>query len=181
MTRPLWTRYEQPIQLYTLQLSSLRKQLQRLCTHSFHMVKFVRRWTPKLFRQHRKSKKTWKIMTLRYRSTTVCSIESVCLNCCSLCSAHSLTGSLLEEAHSLKTSILELTRPLDLASTLQEKDSTGTPRSQILPMFSACLPVLRARVDNLTVAQQLVEGAKENYAMSLQMEILGLDDSEDDT
>lgn len=73
----------------------------------------------------------------------------------------------------LESSILRITseRPDD-----QDLGETGnsTARSQILGVFSACLPVLRARISNLSMAQDLIDGAQENLSISLRMESLGL-------
>ncbi|KAG6810744.1 hypothetical protein H0H92_010488 [Tricholoma furcatifolium] len=58
-----------------------------------------------------------------------------------------------------------------------------TAQTQILRVFKACLPVLRARIANIAMAQDLVDGARENLSISLRMESLGLlggDDEDDD-
>ncbi|KAG6919739.1 hypothetical protein DXG01_001573 [Tephrocybe rancida] len=47
-------------------------------------------------------------------------------------------------------------------------------QAQIIGVFQACLPVLRARIANLAMAQELVDGAQENVSISLRMESLGL-------
>jgi hypothetical protein len=44
--------------------------------------------------------------------------------------------------------------------------------SQIRPILAACLPILRARIVNLTTAQSLVESSKDNLEMILQLERL---------
>jgi len=46
--------------------------------------------------------------------------------------------------------------------------------SPIRPILAACLPVLRARIANLTVAQNLVDSSKDNLEMTLQLESLRL-------
>jgi len=51
-----------------------------------------------------------------------------------------------------------------------------TAREQIISVFAACLPVLKARIANLSMAQDLVDGALENASLSLQMESLGIAD-----
>jgi len=98
----------------------------------------------------------------------------------------------LEELHTeaveLEASILKLTatpesesgsdRERDLAQQGGQKESEGSQssaREQIMGMFAACLPVLRARISNLTMAQELIDGAQENLSISLRMESLGLD------
>jgi hypothetical protein len=49
----------------------------------------------------------------------------------------------------------------------------NTAREQIISIFAACLPVLKARIANLSMAQDLVDSALENASLSLQMESLG--------
>lgn len=49
-----------------------------------------------------------------------------------------------------------------------------SPHSQITGVFAACLPILRARIANLTLAQELVDGGLENASLSLRMESMGL-------
>ncbi len=46
--------------------------------------------------------------------------------------------------------------------------------SELKRVFSACLPVLRARIANLTMAQDLIDSAQENLSISLRMENLGI-------
>ncbi|KAF9462016.1 hypothetical protein BDZ94DRAFT_1310037 [Collybia nuda] len=77
------------------------------------------------------------------------------------------------EAVELESSILRLTsqRPDDQEPT---SENNSTARSQILSVFAACLPVLRARISNLSMAQDLIDGAQENLSISLRMESLGL-------
>jgi hypothetical protein len=58
--------------------------------------------------------------------------------------------------------------------------STGTqqkqsPRSQIVGVIAACLPVIRARKSNLLMAQELIDSALENLSITLRMESLGLE------
>ncbi|KAG6856997.1 hypothetical protein H0H87_011091 [Tephrocybe sp. NHM501043] len=91
--------------------------------------------------------------------------------------------SLHTEALSLEASILELTAiPLkhnhqsdetSEPSPIPEQDESGA-QAQIVGVFSACLPVVRARIANLAMAQELVDGAQENVSISLRMESLGL-------
>ena len=47
--------------------------------------------------------------------------------------------------------------------------------SELKRVFAACLPVLRARIANLTMAQDLIDNAQENISISLRMENLGID------
>ncbi|KAJ3998337.1 hypothetical protein F5050DRAFT_1745532 [Lentinula boryana] len=61
-------------------------------------------------------------------------------------------------------------------------DSTAqsaAARSQIAPVFKACLPIIRARGQNITMAQQLVEGAKQNLSMTVHLQSLGLGSDDD--
>ncbi|RDB19934.1 hypothetical protein Hypma_012941 [Hypsizygus marmoreus] len=75
------------------------------------------------------------------------------------------------EAVELETSILKLTSS---KSDQPDVDSDSMAHSQILGVFSACLPVLHARISNLIMAQELIDGAQENLSISLRMESLGL-------
>ncbi|KAG6854450.1 hypothetical protein C0991_006529 [Blastosporella zonata] len=88
------------------------------------------------------------------------------------------------EALSLELSILKLTESSPPPSgsgdnlgteetTKQDSEGLGA-QAQILGVFQACLPVLRARIANLAMAQELVDGAQENVSISLRMESLGL-------
>ncbi|KAF7775692.1 hypothetical protein Agabi119p4_4085 [Agaricus bisporus var. burnettii] len=54
----------------------------------------------------------------------------------------------------------------------QETDSA---RAQILGVFQACLPVLSARIANLSMAQELIDNAQENFSLALRMEDMGID------
>lgn len=54
----------------------------------------------------------------------------------------------------------------------QDADSA---RAQILGVFEACLPVLRARIANLSMAQELIDSAQENFSLALRMESMGID------
>lgn len=54
----------------------------------------------------------------------------------------------------------------------QETDSA---RAQILGVFQACLPVLGARIANLSMAQELIDSAQENFSLSLRMEDMGIE------
>ena len=77
------------------------------------------------------------------------------------------------EASDLESSILTLT------SSTPANDDTATEssssRGQIMSVIAACLPVLHARMANLTMAQDLIDSAQENLSISLRMESLGLD------
>ncbi|KAF5371342.1 hypothetical protein D9758_004183 [Tetrapyrgos nigripes] len=61
---------------------------------------------------------------------------------------------------------------------MAESESTAA-RSQLIPVFTTCLPILRARKANIAMAQQLVEGAKEMLGMTLHLESLGFEDGDD--
>lgn len=58
-------------------------------------------------------------------------------------------------------------------------DKPASPKhaahSELKRVFAACMPVLRARVANLTMAQDLIDSAQENISISLRMENLGID------
>ncbi|KAG6897178.1 hypothetical protein C0992_003567 [Termitomyces sp. T32_za158] len=55
-----------------------------------------------------------------------------------------------------------------------DPDAEAEAQAQVLGVFRACLPVLRARIANLSMARELVDGARENTSISLRMESLGL-------
>ncbi|KAJ3811988.1 hypothetical protein F5876DRAFT_75287 [Lentinula aff. lateritia] len=59
---------------------------------------------------------------------------------------------------------------------------SAAARSQIAPIFAACLPIIHARGRNIVMAQQLVEGAKQNLSMTVHLQSLGIgeDDNDDD-
>jgi hypothetical protein len=78
------------------------------------------------------------------------------------------------EAVKLESSILQLTSPRPSSPSATTNSDPDTARSQILGVFSACLPVIRARISNISMAQDLIDGALENLSISLRMESLGL-------
>ncbi|KAF9478392.1 hypothetical protein BDN70DRAFT_879996 [Pholiota conissans] len=51
---------------------------------------------------------------------------------------------------------------------------TSAAHSQVSSVFASCLPVLRARIANLTMAQELIDTALENVALGLRMESMGI-------
>jgi hypothetical protein len=51
--------------------------------------------------------------------------------------------------------------------------------STLKSVFAACLPVLKAREDNLLLALQLLEGSKDNFAITMHLRSLEMDDDED--
>ncbi|KAF9067671.1 hypothetical protein BDP27DRAFT_1225546 [Rhodocollybia butyracea] len=91
-------------------------------------------------------------------------------------------GVLLMEAFELESAILRLTSKSSLTSPDDDgvQLQSAAARSQIAPIFSACLPIIRARAGNLAMAQQLVEGAKQNLSMSVHLESLGIGGDEGD-
>ncbi|KAJ7506548.1 hypothetical protein B0H11DRAFT_2219247 [Mycena galericulata] len=80
--------------------------------------------------------------------------------------------NLQREKAQLHASIVALTQEED-GVDLQEEEPSA--RAQMMHVFSACLPVLQARAANLQMAHELLEGAKENLAMSLHLESLEFD------
>ncbi|THU91904.1 hypothetical protein K435DRAFT_862991 [Dendrothele bispora CBS 962.96] len=73
------------------------------------------------------------------------------------------------------------TEPKEPSAETREKEAeAAVARSQIAPIFDACLPILRARKANIEMAQQLVEGAKEMLAMTLHLESLGSENGDGD-
>ncbi|KAF9534573.1 hypothetical protein CPB83DRAFT_842538, partial [Crepidotus variabilis] len=53
-------------------------------------------------------------------------------------------------------------------------DSEPSARTQISTVFSACLPVIKARIANLSMAQELMDMALENASLTLRMESMGI-------
>ncbi|KAH9482336.1 hypothetical protein JR316_0004434 [Psilocybe cubensis] len=85
------------------------------------------------------------------------------------------------EATSLQSSIINLTKPLENNTDEGDDESANdgdvsSARSQVNGVFSACLPVLRARLANLSMAQDLIDSALENVSLGLRMESMGLTD-----
>ncbi|KIK64757.1 hypothetical protein GYMLUDRAFT_71163 [Collybiopsis luxurians FD-317 M1] len=64
-------------------------------------------------------------------------------------------------------------------SAQPQSEAEAQPRSQIAPVFSACLPIVRARARNIGMAQQLVEGAKQNLRVTVALESMGIGDGSD--
>jgi len=83
----------------------------------------------------------------------------------------SLEG-LQKEARNLQSLIIKLTNTIDEMNTATL--DAFSPHSQITGVFAACLSILRARIANLTLAQELVDGGLENASLSLRMESMGL-------
>ncbi|KAJ7118566.1 hypothetical protein C8R43DRAFT_1091037 [Mycena crocata] len=87
--------------------------------------------------------------------------------------------ALQRENAQLHASIVALTQEDDGMDTGGEEfDQQPSARSQIINVFSACLPVLQARAANLQMAHELLEGAKENLAMSLHLQSLEFSESD---
>ncbi|KAF9567417.1 hypothetical protein CPC08DRAFT_703305 [Agrocybe pediades] len=82
------------------------------------------------------------------------------------------------EATSLQESIIELTESTATSTdeASQQAEDVSSARSQVTGVFSACLPVLRARIANLSMAQELIDSALENVSLGLRMESMGLND-----
>lgn len=60
------------------------------------------------------------------------------------------------------------------SETVLNPDEESSARSQVSGIFAACLPVLRARIANLSMAQDLVDSALENVSLTLRMESMGI-------
>ncbi|KAJ3876375.1 hypothetical protein F5051DRAFT_411788 [Lentinula edodes] len=65
----------------------------------------------------------------------------------------------------------------NLSSTTSQ---SAAARSQIAPIFAACLPIIHARGRNIVMAQQLVEGAKQNLSMTVHLQSLGFGEDDND-
>ncbi|KAJ7223994.1 hypothetical protein C8J57DRAFT_1535891 [Mycena rebaudengoi] len=86
------------------------------------------------------------------------------------------TKNLQREECELSAAIIQLTQADD--GIPDESATESSARFQLNHVFAACLPVLRARAANLKMAHELLEGAKENLAMSLHLESLEFSDEE---
>jgi hypothetical protein len=80
------------------------------------------------------------------------------------------TERLKTEATSLEASIVKFTSEFK-----EDEEDEASARSQVLDVISGCLPVLRGRMSNLSMAQELVDSAQENVSLGLRMEQLGLE------
>ncbi|KAJ6561450.1 hypothetical protein DFH09DRAFT_493904 [Mycena vulgaris] len=84
--------------------------------------------------------------------------------------------ALQRERAQLHASIVALTEE----DATEEDMDQPSARTQMIHVFAACLPVLQARAANLQMAHDLLEGAKENLAMSLHLESLEFSEPEDE-
>lgn len=87
--------------------------------------------------------------------------------------------ALQKEATNLQSLIIKLTNTPATTEAATDASSTTSidaswPHSQIAGVFAACLPILRGRIANLSLAQELVDGVLENASLSLRMESMGL-------
>jgi hypothetical protein len=73
--------------------------------------------------------------------------------------------ALQKEARNLESLIIKLANTDETCSVVH---------SQIAGVFTACLPILHARIANLSLAQELVDSVLENASLSLRMESMGL-------
>lgn len=82
---------------------------------------------------------------------------------------------LRNEATSLQDSIIKLTESLPSDDTTKPTSGDASEaHSQVSNVFASCLPVIRARIANLSLAQDLIDTALENMSLSLRMESMGL-------
>ncbi|KAF9035044.1 hypothetical protein BDZ89DRAFT_1036335 [Hymenopellis radicata] len=86
---------------------------------------------------------------------------------------------LLQETQFLQTAITTLIS-IDPYASFEGSSEATVARATIVPLFGSCLPALRGRTANLSLAQQLVEGAKEKFAMDIHLASLEFDDDDDD-
>ncbi|KAG6827877.1 hypothetical protein H0H93_015266 [Arthromyces matolae] len=77
-----------------------------------------------------------------------------------------------DKSNAASNTAAEEVNKLEISDEKGQNDKSA--QAQILGVFRACLPVLRARIANLAMAQELVDGARENMSISLRMESLGL-------
>ena len=78
-----------------------------------------------------------------------------------------ITEALQKEARNIESLIVKLTNTPNV-------DETSVVHSQVAGVFAACLPILQARIANLSLAQELVDSVLENASLSLRMESMGL-------
>ncbi|KAF8969353.1 hypothetical protein BDZ97DRAFT_1915316 [Flammula alnicola] len=90
---------------------------------------------------------------------------------------------LQNEATSLQNSITKLTEGSSSTTETATDGADGASssaadasaaRSQVTGVFASCLPVLRARIANLSMAQELIDTTLENVSLTLRMESMGL-------
>jgi len=88
-------------------------------------------------------------------------------------------ASLLEQSISRLAGIVNGKLDTDGDVSGKNADELASPnlaaRLELQRVFAACLPVLRARKANLTMAQDLIDSAQENLSISLKMEYLGIE------
>jgi hypothetical protein len=75
------------------------------------------------------------------------------------------------QAEDLENSMVRL---LAISESPPGSTNGNTAHSAIISLFEACLAVLRARLSNISMAQELVDGAQENISLTLRMDDLGL-------
>ncbi|KAJ7771069.1 hypothetical protein DFH07DRAFT_734932 [Mycena maculata] len=90
-------------------------------------------------------------------------------------------GESFRQNAQLHASIVALTQEDGSVDSMEEDIEQPSARSQMIHVFSACLPILQGRATNLQMAHELLEGAKENLAMTLHLESLEFSESEDDS
>ena len=84
-----------------------------------------------------------------------------------------ITEALQKEARNLESLINKLTNTTEETVDETNVDAISV-HSQISGVFAACLPILHARIANLSLAQELVDSVLENASLSLRMESMGL-------
>ncbi|KAF7332559.1 hypothetical protein MKEN_00138600 [Mycena kentingensis (nom. inval.)] len=91
-------------------------------------------------------------------------------------------NAMLDRIESLQRECTQLHASIVALTQAGEDDAAEEPsaRAQMVSLFSSCLPMLQARADNLHMAQELLEGAKESLAMSLHLETLEGDEEEEE-
>jgi hypothetical protein len=81
-----------------------------------------------------------------------------------------ITEALQKEARDFESLVIKLTNTPEEAAD----DDAISVHSQVAGVFAACLPILHARIANLSLAQELVDSVLENASLSLRMESMGL-------
>lgn len=89
-----------------------------------------------------------------------------------------IIDGLLQETRFLQHAITQLIS-IDPYASFEGSSEATVARATIVPLFGSCLPALRGRKANLSLAQQLVEGAKEKFAMDIHLASLEFDDDDD--
>ncbi|PPR04657.1 hypothetical protein CVT24_011875 [Panaeolus cyanescens] len=95
-----------------------------------------------------------------------------------------LAETLQKEAVDIQDAINHLTASTEASNSKKNVDDEETTpgsvedlswgQSQVTGVFSSCLPILQARISNLSMAQALMDSALENASLAIRLESMGL-------